>query len=196
MKIVVLDGYPLNPGDISWSKLEALGTVKVYDRTSNANDIISRIGDCEIVLTNKTPITKETLIACKNIKYIGVLATGYNVVDMEATKAHDIPVCNVPSYGTNAVAQFATALLLELCNHVGIHTQSVHNGEWENGGEWSYWKQPLTELAGKTAGIIGFGRIGQATANIFNALGLQAIVYTSHPKKTNNSNFEYVSCGM
>lgn len=193
MKIVVLDGYSLNPGDISWEKLEALGNVTIYDRTLNSADIVPRIGDSEIVLINKTPITKETLIACKNIKYIGVLATGYNVVDIEAAKEMDIPVCNIPNYGTNAVAQFATGLLLELCHHIGEHSDSVHNGKWENSIEWCYWDSPLIELSGKTAGIIGFGRIGRKTAEIFCALGLKVVVYTPHPQKNDDSGFEFVS---
>ncbi|OJF76558.1 MAG: glycerate dehydrogenase [Treponema sp. CETP13] len=193
MKIVVLDGYSLNPGDISWAKLEELGDLTIYDRTLNKADIIPRIGDAEIVLMNKTPITKETLTACKNIKYIGVLATGYNVVDIDAAKEKGIPVCNIPNYGTNAVAQFATGLLLELCHHIGEHSHSVYKGEWENSIEWCYWHSPLIELSGKTAGIIGFGRIGKRTAEIFSALGLKIIVYTPHPKKIDNSNFEFVS---
>jgi glycerate dehydrogenase len=193
VKIVVLDGYTLNPGDISWSGLETLGQVKVYDRTPDEKDIIPRIGNAEIVLTNKTPISKETLDACKNIKYIGVLATGYNVVDVSAAKDKGIPVCNIPTYGTTAVAQFATALLLELCHHVGEHSLSVHNGDWENNIDWCYWNYPLKELAGKTAGIIGFGRIGQLTATVFKALGLNIIAYDAYPNDSGKLIAEYVS---
>lgn len=193
MKIVVLDGSILNPGDISWSGFEALGSVKVYDKTLNEKDCIERIGDAEIILTNKTSITKTVLKNCPNIKYVGVLATGYNVVDIQATKELGIPVCNIPSYGTNAVGQYATALLLELCHHIGEHSQSVYDGEWQNNSDWCYWKHPLHELAGKTAGIIGFGRIGQQTAKIFSALGLNIIVYTSHPEKIKDKEIKTVN---
>ena len=135
MKIVVLDGYTLNPGDISWNGLEELGELKVYDRTS-PEEVITRIGDAEIVYTNKTPITKETLEACNQIKFIGVLATGYNVVDVATAKEKGIPVANIPTYGTDAVGQFAIALLLEICHHIGYHSEVVHKGEWSNNPDW------------------------------------------------------------
>lgn len=176
MKIVVLDGYTLNPGDISWRGMEALGEVTVYDRTK-PEDIIERIGDAEVVYTNKTPITKETLDACPSIKFIGVLATGYNVIDIAAAKEKGIPVSNIPTYGTAAVSQFAIALLLELCHHIGEHSDAVKAGEWSSNPDWCFWKHPLVELDGKTMGIIGFGRIGQDTGKIAQALGMKVLAY-------------------
>lgn len=176
MKIVVLDGYTLNPGDISWEGMEAFGEVTVYDRTK-AEDIVERIGDADVVYTNKTPITRETLDACKNVKFIGVLATGYNIVDIEAAKEKSIPVSNIPTYGTAAVSQFAIALLLELCHHIGEHSDAVKAGEWSSNPDWCFWKHPLVELAGKTMGIIGFGRIGQDTGKIAQALGMKVLAY-------------------
>lgn len=176
MKIVVLDGYTLNPGDISWEGFEALGEVTVYDRTK-AEDVVERIGDAEVVYTNKTPITRETLDTCKNVKFIGVLATGYNIVDVEAAKEKGIPVANIPTYGTAAVSQFAIALLLELCHHVGEHSDAVKAGEWSSNPDWCFWKHPLVELAGKTMGIIGFGRIGQDTGKIAQAMGMNVLAY-------------------
>lgn len=176
MKIVVLDGYTLNPGDISWAGMEAFGEVEVYDRTS-PEDVVSRIGDAEVVYTNKTPITKETLDACSNIKFIGVLATGYNVIDIAAAKEKGIPVSNIPTYGTAAVSQYAIALLLELCHHIGTHSDAVKAGEWSSNPDWCFWKYPLVELDGKTMGIIGFGRIGQDTGKIAQALGMKVLAY-------------------
>lgn len=181
MKIVVLDGYTLNPGDISWGGLEALGEVTVYDRTK-ADEIVERIGDADAVYTNKTPISRETLDACPNVKFIGVLATGYNIVDIEAAKEKNIPVSNIPTYGTAAVSQFAIALLLELCHHIGEHSDAVKAGEWSNNADWCFWKYPLVELAGKTMGIIGFGRIGQDTAKIAQALGMKVLAYDAYQK--------------
>ena len=176
MKIVILDGYTLNPGDISWEGFEALGEVTVYDRTK-AEDVVERIGDAEVVYTNKTPITRETLDTCKNVKFIGVLATGYNIVDIEAAKEKGIPVANIPTYGTAAVSQFAIALLLELCHHVGEHSDAVKAGEWSSNPDWCFWKHPLVELAGKTMGIIGFGRIGQDTGKIAQSMGMNVLAY-------------------
>lgn len=176
MKIVVLDGYTENPGDLSWDSLAAYGDLTVYDRTP-CDEIAQRIQDAEIVLTNKTPISRQTIAACKNIRYIGVLATGYNVVDIQAAKERGIPVCNVPTYGTAAVGQFAIALLLEICHHIGAHSESVHKGDWENNADWCYWNYPLIELAGKTMGIIGYGRIGQATGQIAQAMGMNVIAF-------------------
>ena len=150
MKIVILDGYTENPGDLSWSGFEALGDLVVYDRTTNANEIAERIGDAEVVYTNKTPIAKETIASCQNLKYIGVLATGYNVVDVNAAKEAGIVVTNIPTYGTDAVSQFAIALLLELCHHIGEHSQCVKRGDWTNNQDWCFWNYPLIELAGKT----------------------------------------------
>lgn len=176
MKIVVLDGYTLNPGDISWEGMEAFGEVTVYDRTK-AEDVVERIGDAEVVYTNKTPITKETMDACPNMKFIGVLATGYNIVDIAAAKEKGIPVSNIPTYGTAAVSQFAIALLLELCHHIGEHSDAVKAGEWTSNPDWCFWKYPLVELAGKNMGIIGFGRIGQDTGKIAQALGMKVLAY-------------------
>ena len=176
MKIVVLDGYTLNPGDISWEGMEAFGEVTVYDRTK-AEDVVERIGDAEVVYTNKTPITKETMDACPGMKFIGVLATGYNIVDIAAAKEKGIPVSNIPTYGTAAVSQFAIALLLELCHHIGEHSDAVKAGEWTSNPDWCFWKYPLVELAGKNMGIIGFGRIGQDTGKIAQALGMKVLAY-------------------
>ena len=178
MKIVVLDGFAENPGDLSWEPIEALGELTVYDRTP-ADAVAERIGDAEIVFTNKTPITRETLDACPNVKCISVLATGYNVVDCAAAREKGIPVCNVPTYGTASVAQFAIALLLEVCHHVAHHDKAVHEGRWESNPDWCFWDYPLIELAGKTMGIIGLGRIGRATAGIAKAMGMKVIAYDS-----------------
>ena len=179
MKIIVLDGYTLNPGDLSWAELENLGEVKIYDRTNfDDAEIISRIGDAEIIFTNKTPITKKILDACQ-IKYIGVLATGYNVVDVAAAKEKNIPVTNIPTYGTQSVAQFAFALLLEICHHVAHHSAAVHEGRWENCPDFCFWDYPLIELAGKTIGIIGYGRIGQTTGKLAQAFGMNVIAFDS-----------------
>ena len=174
--IIVLDGYTLNPGDLSWSGFEALGQVQVYDRTPQEKTV-ERIGDSELILTNKTAITREVMEQCPNLRYIGVLATGYNVVDVKAAGERGIVVTNIPSYGTAAVAQYAFALLLELCHHVGLHDESVKAGEWERCQDFCYWKTPLMELAGKTMGIVGFGRIGQRTGAIAQAMGMKVIAY-------------------
>lgn len=177
MKITVLDGYALNPGDLNWGCLDTFGTVTVYDRTASEEEAILRIRDSEIVLTNKTPITESLLDACPQIKLICVLATGYNVVDTEAAKARSIPVCNVPSYGTDAVAQFTIALLLELCHRVGLHSDLVHQGEWSRCPNFTFWRTPQMELAGKTMGIIGFGKIGRAVGRIAKALGMRILAH-------------------
>ena len=148
MKIVVLDGYTENPGDLSWKGFEELGQLTVYNRTAK-DDIIGRIKDAEIVITNKAPIDRETLEACPKIRYIGVLATGYNVVDVEAAAEKGIPVTNIPTYGTAAVGQFAIALLLEICHHIGYHSEAVHRGRWENNKDWCFWDYPLIDWPGK-----------------------------------------------
>ena len=189
MKIVILDGYTENPGDLSWDGFEKLGDLTVYDRTP-ADKIVERIGDADVVYTNKTPITRETLDACPNVKFIGVLATGYNVIDVEAAKEKAIPVSNIPTYGTDAVAQFTIALLLELCHHIGDHSNAVKNGEWTNNPDWCFWNYPLIELAGKTMGVIGFGRIGQRTAEIAQALGMKILAYDAYK----NPELESESC--
>lgn len=184
MKIVVLDGYALNPGDLSWQGFEELGEVTVYDRTSytDKQEIIERIGDAEAILTNKTPITADVLKACPQLTYIGVLATGYNVVDLAAAKEQGITVTNIPSYSTNAVAQATFALLLEVTNQVGHHNCSVHQGDWQTSKDFSYWQTPLMELAGKTIGLIGYGAIAQAVATIAHAFQLKVIYFNHRPK--------------
>ena len=194
MKIVVLDGYTENPGDLSWAGLEALGEVTVYDRTAYQESplIAERIGDAEIVVMNKTPISKETIDKCPNIKLIAVLATGYNVVDYNYTKEKGIPVCNVPTYGTASVSQFSIALLLEICHHIGHHSESVHAGNWANNADWCYWDYPLIELEGKTIGIIGFGRIGQAEGRVAKALGMNVLAYDLYPNESGKAIAEYV----
>lgn len=176
MKIVILDGHALNPGDLSWDFLRQFGKVTVYPRTP-AELAAARIGDADIVLLNKIPITAATLEACPNLKLICVLASGYNVVDCTAAKERGIPVCNVPDYGTAAVAQFTFALLLELCHQVGHHAQTVRQGKWCQSPDFCYWDTPQMELAGKTMGIIGFGRIGRAVGKIANAFGMKVIAY-------------------
>ncbi|GHV37374.1 glycerate dehydrogenase [Spirochaetia bacterium] len=192
MKIVVLDGYTENPGDLSWDALKALGELAIYDRTP-VDRIVERIGDAQAIILNKTPISKETLDSCKNIQYIGVLATGYNVVDYEAAKARGIPVTNIPTYGTDAVGQFAIALLLEICHHIGHHDKAVKEGRWENCADWCFWDYPLIELAGKTMGIIGFGRIGQTTGRIAKALGMEIVAYDESPNEPGRKIANYLT---
>lgn len=184
MKIVVLDGYALNPGDLSWHGFEAFGEVTVYERTSftDKKEIIERIGEAEAILTNKTPIDEEVLAAVPKLKYIGVLATGYNVVDIEATRKRNIPVTNIPAYGTDAVAQFAFALLLEITNQVGVHNTSVQQGEWQESVDFTYQKTPLIELQGKTLGLVGYGEIAQATAAIAHGFNMKVIYWNHRPK--------------
>lgn len=194
MKIVVLDGYTENPGDLSWGPLEELGELTVYDRTSyiEAPIIAERIGDAEIVVINKTPISKETLDKCPNIKAIAVLATGYNVVDYQYAKKKGIPVLNVPTYGTQIVGQYAVGLLLEICSHFGYHDRTVKDGKWENHADWCYWDYPMIELYGQTAGIIGLGRIGQSTAKILNALDMKVLAYDRYQSDAGKQVAEYV----
>ncbi len=192
MKIVILDGYTENPGDLSWEGFEKLGFLTVYDRTP-AEEIAQRIGDAEIVIVNKTPITRETLIACPSIKYIGVLATGYNVVDVTAAREREITVTNIPTYGTAAVAQFVFALLLEICHHTAAHSEAVYRGDWTNCPDFSFWNYPLIELANKTMGIIGFGRIGQKTAVIARAFGMNVLAYDAHESEPGRELADYVS---
>lgn len=179
MKIVVLDGYTENPGDLSWAGMEAFGELVVYDRTP-ADQIVERMQGAEVVYTNKTPITRETIAACPELKFISVLATGYNVVDVVAAKEQGIPVTNIPTYGTAAVAQYAIALLLELCHHIGEHSECVKKGDWTNNIDWCFWNHPLIELADKTIGVIGFGRIGQCTGKIAQALGMKVLAYDAY----------------
>ncbi|MDO4976413.1 MAG: D-2-hydroxyacid dehydrogenase [Eubacteriales bacterium] len=194
MKIVVLDGYVLNPGDLSWSPLEALGEVTVYDRTSfDAEDplIVERIGDAEIVVINKTPISKTTIDACPNLRAIAVVATGFNVVDYEYARQKQIPVFNVPGYGTQIVAQYSVGLLMEICSHFQHHSDGVYAGKWNNCPDFCYWDYPMIELCGKTAGIIGLGRIGRATAKILNALEMKVLAYGSRECEEGRKVAEY-----
>ena len=194
MKIVVLDGYTENPGDLSWGELEKLGQLTVYDRTAYGESplIAQRIGDAEVIVTNKTPISQQTLEQCPNLKLIAVLATGYNVIDCAAARKKGISVVNVPTYGTASVSQYSIALLLEICHHIGHHDQSVHAGNWANNADWCYWDYPLIELEGKTMGIIGFGRIGQAEGRIARALGMRVLAYDLYPSDSGRAIGAYV----
>ena len=194
MKLVVLDGYTENPGDLSWKGLDALGELTVYDRTSYTESplIAQRIGDAEIVIMNKTPISRATIDACPNIRLIAVLATGYNVVDYQHAREKGIPVVNVPTYGTASVSQFSIALLLEICHHIGHHSASVHAGNWASNPDWCYWDYPLIELEGKTIGIIGFGRIGQAEGRIARAMGMHVLAYDVYPNDAGRAIGAYV----
>ncbi|MDR1263270.1 MAG: D-2-hydroxyacid dehydrogenase [Oscillospiraceae bacterium] len=179
MRIVILDGYTENPGDLSWDALEALGELTVYDRTP-ADQIAARMTGADAVYTNKTPITAADMDAAPTVRFIGVLATGYNIVDAAAAKERGIPVCNIPTYGTSAVAQFTFALLLELCHHVAHHAAEVQRGQWQARGDFCFWDYPLIELKDKTMGLIGFGRIGQAVGNIAKAFGMNVAAYDAH----------------
>ena len=194
MKIVVLDGYAENPGDISWEPLAALGELTVHDRTSLTESplIARRIGDAEIAVTNKTPITRAVMDACPNLRAIAVLATGYNIVDTAYARKKHIPVMNVPAYGTDNVAQYAIALLLEACSHIGHHDRSVHAGEWTNSVDFCYWQRPLIEVSGKTAGIIGFGRIGMAVARILSAMNVRVLAYSRTERAEGRALADYV----
>ena len=196
MKIVILDGYTENPGDLSWAQLESYGELTVYERTPyESAEIIRRIGDAEIVVTNKVPLSREVLTACPNIRFITVLATGYNVVDTACARERGIPVSNVPAYGTAAVGQFAIALLLEICSHVAHHSEAVHAGRWESAPDWTFWDYPLIELAGKTMGIVGFGRIGQTTGRIAKALGMNVLAAGSRETEAGREIARYVDRG-
>lgn len=180
MKITILDGFAENPGDLSWDWLGEYGEFTVYDRTP-ADKIAERVDGCDVIITNKTPLRAELLRTLGNLKYIGLLSTGYNIVDWEWCKENGIPVCNIPSYSTDAVAQLTFALILEHTNAVAVHSSSVHNGEWAACADFCYQKTPLTELSGKTLGIIGFGNIGKAVAKIAAAFGMKVIAATNHP---------------
>ncbi len=176
MKIVILDAYCVNPGDLSWDELRRFGELEVYDRTEYDDAVIAgRIGDADIVITNKTPISRAVLETCGSIKFITVLATGYNIVDTVCAAEKGIPVSNIPSYGTAAVAQFVFALLLEICHHAAHHSEAVHSGRWESDPDWCFWDYPLIELDGKTMGVLGYGRIGRQTARIAKAMGMNVL---------------------
>ena len=174
LKIVVLDGYTLNPGDNPWDEVAALGELIVYDRTT-PEQVVQRAAGAEILLTNKTPVSARDLERLPDLRYISVLATGYNIVDVEAAAARDVPVSNVPVYGTDAVAQFVFALLLELCHRVGLHDQAVRAGEWAASGDFAFWKSPLLELAGRTMTVVGFGRIGRRVGELAHAFGMEVL---------------------
>jgi glycerate dehydrogenase len=176
MEIVVLDGYTLNPGDLSWESFEKLGHLTLFERTPQ-DLIIERAKNADIVITNKTPLSEKTIGSLPKLKYIGVLATGYNIVDISAAGKVKIPVTNIPTYGTNSVAQMTFALILELCHHVASHSDSVRKGDWSNSRDFSYWNYPLIELSGKTLGIIGFGRIGRQAAVIGQAFGMKVMAF-------------------
>lgn len=195
MKIIVLDGYTLNPGDLSWEKLAAFGELTVLDRTPyEADKIIAAIGDAKIIFSNKTPLPKEVLTQVPSVKYIGVLATGFNIVDLQTARELGITVTNIPSYSTRAVAQFTMALLLEMCHHVGEHNRAVKKGDWSRSKDFSFWNYPLIELADKTIGLIGYGRIGQATAKLAEALGMKILTSGSHKQlEFDNENYRQVS---
>ncbi len=176
MNIVILDGYTLNPGDLSWDEINSLGDCVIHDRTP-IDEIIGRCASAEIVITNKTPLSRETIQNLPQLQYIGVIATGYNIVDVEAARDRGIPVSNIPTYGTQSVAQMTLALILELTNQVGYHAQTVREGRWSESKDWCYWDRPLIELAELTLGLIGFGRIGQAVGNLANAFGMRVLAY-------------------
>ena len=181
MEIVVLDGHALNPGDLSWSPLEEFGDLSVYERTPE-DKIKERIGSAEIIFTNKTPLGEEVFADCPELKYVGVLATGYNVVAVEAAREHNVVVTNVPEYGTSAVAQHTFALLLEMCNHAAEHSRAVKSGEWKEAPDFCFWNSPVTELVGKKMGIIGYGNIGQRSGELAQAFGMEVLAYTPHPE--------------
>ncbi len=174
MNIVVLDGFTLNPGDLSWEDLQALGACAVYDRTLPA-EVPPRATDADILLTNKTVLAGSQIQRLPRLKYIGVLATGTNVVDLAAARARGIPVTNVPTYGTKSVAQMTFALLLELAHHTGHHARTVREGRWTDSADWCYWDFPLIELDGLTLGVVGFGRIGRAVGELATAFGMKVL---------------------
>jgi glycerate dehydrogenase len=196
LKAVVLDGYTLNPGDLDWSPLHTLADVTIYDRTAFSLEgvdlIIERAKDADVILTNKTPIPRQAMEQLPKLKYIGMLSTGYDVVDVQAAKEHNIVVTNIPSYGTDAVSQMAIALLLELCHHVGSHSEAVKRGDWTHHQDWCFWNHPLIELAGKKIGIIGYGRIGRSTGRIAAALGMNVLVFDNHKVNEEDVNVTYV----
>ena len=191
-QIVVLDGYTLNPGDLSWSELEKFGKITLYDRTEK-KDVAERIKNAEIVLTNKTIIDSDTMKKCEKLRYIGVLATGYDVVDVKATESLRITVTNVPQYGTESVSQFAIALLLEVCNRVGHHNDVTKQGKWSSHQDWCFWDYPIIELKNRVMGIIGSGRIGQQTGNIAQALGMQVVYYDNYSKVETTNDIKKVN---
>lgn len=191
-KIVVLDGFTANPGDLPWTPLAELGDLTVYDRTS-PDQAVERIGDAACILTNKVIISRAVMDACPNLRYVGILATGYNVIDLAAAAEKGIVVTNIPNYSTDAVAQHVFALLLEACNHVGHHSAAVHAGRWGQGPDWCFWDMPLVELTGKTMGLVGFGSIGRRTARIARAFGMRVLVYARTPRPDPDNPVEFVT---
>jgi glycerate dehydrogenase len=191
MNIVVLDGFTLNPGDLTWDGLKALGSCTVHDRTA-PDLVVERAKDAEIVLTNKTVLNRETILKLPKLKYIGVLATGYNVVDIAAARERNVPVANIPAYGTKSVAQMTFALLLEMTQHVGHHAQTVAEGRWTRSPDFCYWDHPLIELEGLTMGIVGYGRIGQAVGDLAAAFGMKVLVNKSTPPKETPKGVQFV----
>jgi glycerate dehydrogenase len=190
MRIVVLDGYTLNPGDLSWGELEQLGKCEFYDRSS-PSEVISRSKDADAVLTNKVVFDQTIIEALPRLRYIGVTATGYNIVDAEAAKSRKITVTNVPAYSTQEVAQFVFALILELTSHIGHHDRTVHEGRWSKCENFCYWDRPLIGLAGLTMGVVGFGHIGKAVARLALAFGMKVVVFTRSPQKVESGEVEY-----
>lgn len=191
MKLVILDGYASNPGDLSWKELEEFGELTVYDRTA-PEQAAQRIGDAQIVLLNKTMIGAEVFEQCPELKLIAILATGYNIVDIAAAQEHGVAVCNVPGYSTDAVAQMTFALLLEITQQVGLHSSEVFAGKWQSNPDFCFWSKPLTELAGKTMGLVGYGAIGQAVGKVAQAFGMKLLITARHEKSV-PENAEFVS---
>lgn len=193
MKIVILDGFTANPGDLTWDGFAALGELELYQRTDSADfgEIIRKIGDAEAVITINTPLGREIFEKCSDLKYVGLLATGYDMIDVKAAGEFGITVTTVPSYATAAVSQAAIALLLEVCNRAGYHSDAVKAGRWTSCGDWCFWDYPLVELSGKTVGIIGFGKIGQATGRIAKTLGMHVIAYDEYPNEAGKQIGEY-----
>ena len=193
MKLTVIDGYTMNPGDLSWEQYEKFGELRVFDHyTGDEEEVIRRICDAEIVIANKSKVTRRVIDACPNIRFIAVQATGYDPIDYVYAREKGIPVSNVPAYGTDSVAQFAIALLLEICGHAGHHDQAVHQGKWAACGDWCFWDYPMIELSGKTMGIIGFGRIGQAVGRIASALGMKVLAYNRSRSESGAKIAQYV----
>lgn len=196
MDIVVLDGYTINPGDLSWDSLEELGdSLTVYDLTP-AEELINRIGKKEVIMTSKCFITREIIEKCPDLKYIGSMATGYNNIDVKAAAEAGIVVTNVPAYSTDAVAQHTIALLLELANNAGLHNASVQSGDWSRCEHFCYWKKPVTLLAGKSIGIIGYGAIGSKVAEIAIALGMTVNIYSRDPEAAVSSDVISLHCPL
>ena len=194
MKITVLDGYTMNPGDLDWRLLEELGELRVFDHsTGDEDEVIRRIGDADIVVANKSKVTKRVIDACPGVRYITVQATGYDPIDYRYAREKGIPVSNVPAYGTASVAQYAIALLLEICGHVAHHSDAVHEGRWSRSGDWCFWDYPMIELDGKTMGIVGFGRIGQNVGRIARALGMDVIAYNRSRSEVGAMIADYVN---